>query len=160
MAPNKKKIIATVVIAGSMVLSGWGGYGINYGARADILLAASQTSAKENSQSTPKTAPTATTTKSTVNNTTSKPNMPLMPLMPTNPAESAAGISSVLKRPWESGQDQPKSEQLKTLWENRKNSVLNGKSQKTKTNIETKKSNIHQMAKGKSSKTEIKAVDK
>lgn len=158
MALEKRKILAVVIIAGSIALSGWGGYGINYDTRADILLA-SQTTAKNNSQTTPKTTTPAAATQSTVKNSGNEPNKPRMPLMPTNPAESSAGTSSVLKRAWESGQDQPKSEQLKTLWETRKNTVLSGKGLKIKTNMETKKRNIHQEAKGKSSKTEIKAAD-
>jgi len=158
MSLKTAKILGVIVVFCSITYISWCGFGINYGVKPGILLAASTTTTKESQSAATPNPKTSATTKSTVKNSGSQPDMPLMPVMPTNPAASTTtkNTSSVLKRPWESGQDQTKSGQLKTQWENRRSKLLSGKSLKIKNSIEKNKDKIHQKSKGKSSKTEVK----
>jgi len=84
-----------------------------------------------------------------------------MPVKPANPAEpdSNSASSSVLKKPWES-REQNNAGQLKNQWENRRNSMWDKNNNKVLVRMQQKKENIHKKGQGKSSKTEIPATEK
>lgn len=154
MCRNKGKAILVLMMVLSLGLSGSGS---PWSQSADkIILAATQTNTSQQKPVLP-TAGNAVKLK----NTTNQPVMPLMPLKPNNPAEPSSSDDSIsgLKSSWQV-QERNNAGQLKTQWENRRNSLWEKKTNKVLNKMQTKKENIHSKGKGKSSKTEISARNK
>lgn len=151
---NKRITIAFFILV-AFVISNISGLETTLSGKYQSVMAASQKAAsisKEKNTTTIKTK--------TIKSTEKTPgNKPTMPTMPINPAEiqgsslSAAPVSpTVLERPWRLKQGEVKREQLKSEWEQQRDSKLGNKIGGVLKDLEKRKQKIEGKAKANSVK--------